>query len=95
VGTMAGSWSTASLALAPALFPKERFATFQSAMTLSLSFGMMVIVPACGWMLDQMNHDYIYIYYWGALMIAAALLATYAVYRRFLEQGGTKNYVAP
>jgi len=95
VGALSGAWSTSMLALAPTLFPKTRFSSFHSAMTLSYSVGLMVVVPVCGWMLDRTGHDYINIYYWGALMSTATFLATYAVYRRFVALGGAAGYQAP
>lgn len=95
VGTLGGSWVTTMLPLGPTLFPKERFATMNSAMAICYSVSQMIIAPVSGILLDWMDNDYRYMYYWAALMTAATFLAMLMVYRRFRALGGPENYQAP
>ncbi|MBX3738763.1 MAG: MFS transporter [Candidatus Didemnitutus sp.] len=95
VGTLGGSWVTTMLPLGPTLFPQARFATLNSAMAICYSISQMIIAPVCGAMLDRMNNDYRYMYYWAALMTAATFVAMTVVYRRFRALGGPDRYVAP
>lgn len=95
VGTLGGSWATSMLPLGPTLFKKEKFATLNSALVICYSTAQMVIAPVTGAMLDLLENDYRYIYYWASLLTAATFLAMLMVYRRFLALGGTENYQAP
>ncbi len=94
-GTIAGCWNTATAPLAPRLLPKMNYATFASAMGIVVSIGIMTSSTVSGRLLDLMNHDYRYVYLWACEFTLLALLATLAVYRRFMALGGPLNYSAP
>jgi hypothetical protein len=94
-GTVSGLWITATTGLGPVLFPKLKFATFDSAMRVVYSVGVMLVGPACGWFLDRVNHDYGYVYFWVLVPATVGIFATYKVYRGFLALGGEDDYHAP
>lgn len=94
-GTIAGCWNTATAPLGPMLLPRAKFTTFASAMGVCSSVGVMVVSYECGSVLDQMHHDYRYIYLFASVLTGLSLLATIVVYRGFKALGGVRNYVAP
>jgi MFS family permease len=94
-GMLQGTWYTSSAALAPLLFFKPKFAQYISAMSMIAIPCGMIFTPLVGKLLDVTHNVYRYTYLLGGIIDIAALLATFVVYRKFLAQGGTKNYMAP
>ncbi|MBI5380369.1 MAG: MFS transporter [Opitutae bacterium] len=95
-GTIYGAWFTASMPIGAMLFPKSKFATFDSARIICFSLGMMITGPLAGWAMDRVLHQqYRYIYFFACCFTALSFFATLVVYRRFMAYGGPKGYVAP
>lgn len=94
-GTLAGVWSTASIPLSPAIFPKLTFASFNSALGICTSLAVMLTSLVSGMMLDRLHHEYRYIYLWASVFCVLSLVSLLVVYRSFLALGGTRAYVAP
>lgn len=80
-GVLAGSWLTATAALAPAILPRERFAQFNSAAWLCTSLGIMLAAPASGWLLDWTRQSYAYIYLWAFAFMLLSLIAAMKLLR--------------
>jgi len=94
-GSLTGFWLTSSASLPAILFPKSKFAVFNSARLTASSAGTLVAGPACGWMIDLLHRDYRYLFVWWWVFVVLSFGAMVAVYRRFLRHGGPGNYVAP
>lgn len=76
------------------LLPRELYGQYASATQVFLSFGMIFAPAICGWFL-QMVGDYRYVYLWGGVFTALAMVAAIAVWREWLRLGGPDSYVAP
>lgn len=94
-GVVAGSYFTSTAGLAAMLFPRDRFSQFVSANGLLQSFGLMLLGPALGKMLDISGHEYRYTFGAGFAFTLLALLAGVTVYRQFMLLGGCSSYVPP
>ena len=88
-GVLAGSWLTATAALAPAILPRERFAQFNSAAWLCTSVGIMIAAPASGWLLDLIGQRYAYIYLWAFAFMSLSLVAMLRYGGTFDSRGGS------
>lgn len=94
-GVLSGIYLTGSAALGQYLFPRSRFAQFQSAMQLLAALGYMLVSPVMGAVLDASGANYRYTFIGSALLAAASALAYAQVYRRFVQLGGVARYQAP
>ncbi len=94
-GTLAGFYGNATVALPAVLFPKEKFATYDSARQVIIAVAGIILAPLCGLSLDLLGHDYRFMYLWACGLSVCALGVSLIAYRRFLGYGGPKNYVAP
>ena len=101
-GTISGFWLTATAPLRTRLLPKQKFAIYTSALGIFVSAGGMVAGLVVGWLMDALNpgrtidhYDFRYMYLWASAFAGMSLAITWIVYRRFLEFGGSRNYVAP
>lgn len=94
-GVLTGSLLTLTASYGPRLFPRARFAQFNSAMWLLLSFSWMIMTPIVGKFLDLIGNRYEYTLLLGGLLSVAGihmLLQAHRVYRQF---GGDGGYRAP
>ena len=94
-GTITGLWLTVSNPLGPVLFPRIKYATFDSARVGCYSLGIMLAGPLCGAVLDRLGHRYEYVFLWAFVFNVLALGCLFIVYRKFKHYGGIKNYIAP
>ena len=94
-GTITGLWLTVSNPLGPVLFPRLKYATFDSARVGCYSLGIMLAGPVCGAILDRLGHRYEYVFLWAFAFNVLALGCLFIVYRKFKEYGGLKHYIAP
>lgn len=94
-GTLAGFYGNATAALPGVLFPKEKFATYDSARQVIIAVSGIVFAPLCGFFLDLLGHDYRFMYLLACALAVCALVVSLFAYRRFLACGGPKHYVAP
>ena len=90
VAMMLGSVSV----LPVTLLPRELYGQFASATQVFLSIGMVVGPALCGWFLQAVG-DYRYVYLWGAVFTAVAMVSAIALRREWLKLGGPDAYVAP
>jgi MFS family permease len=101
-GTCSGMWLTATAPMAQVLLPRMKFATFASVLAICQATARLLVGPIVGWLLDFMNagktastRDYHFIYLWACVFVTLSLMVTLVVYRKFMEHGGPKHYVAP
>ncbi|HEX8525299.1 MAG TPA: MFS transporter [Tepidisphaeraceae bacterium] len=101
-GTISGMWLTATAPLAPSLLPKSKFASYFSAMGICMAVAGMVMGPVVGKALDRLNpgrkienYDFHTMYLWSSILMTLSLVVTLIVYRKFMQYGGPKHYVAP
>jgi MFS family permease len=94
-GTLAGFYGNAIAALPAQLFPKEKFATYDSARQVSIALGGIIISPIGGLALDFLGHDYRFMYLFASMLALVAFGASVLAYRRFRFLGGPRAYVAP
>ncbi len=94
-GTITGLWLTVANPLGPVLFPRLKYATFDSARVGCYSLGIMLAGPICGAILDRLDHRYEYVFLWAFVFNVLALACLFIVYRKFKAYGGLKHYVAP
>ncbi len=79
----------------PIMFlPRELFGQFSSAIQVFLSLGMIAGPTLCGWFLQVMG-DYRYVFLWGAVFTALAMVASILTWREWLKLGGADSFVAP
>ncbi len=99
-GTLSGTFYTATAAMGSILLPRMKFAQYCSALAIISSLAQMVIGPAVGKWLDHTQFHfghtmYQHTYMIGGIFDILGLVATIVLYKKFLAQGGKKNYVAP
>jgi MFS family permease len=92
---ISGSMSTAWASMTQRLLPRGNFAVICSAGGLLGSIVGIFFMPCIGMFLDATHHEYRYTFFINAELTLGAFLAYFAVYRRFMALGGTKNYVPP
>lgn len=84
---------TAYLALLPRLLPREQYGQFNSANGLLFHFGLMVLLPVCGLVIDR--HGNHVVFAWLAGFSVIALIALYLVFRDWKRFGGDEHYEPP
>ncbi|CAN5717929.1 hypothetical protein BH09VER1_BH09VER1_34380 [soil metagenome] len=94
-GVVSGCFFTSAASLGNRLFPKSRFAQFSSAAGVLGSVAGIVFAPVMGKIIDLSGHMYRLTYFAGLGFSIIALILGLLVYRRFLQYGGPKNYIAP
>jgi len=94
-GVTAGAFFTGTASFGQMLFPKARFAQFNSAMALCASVGFTLAPFVIGRFLDLHHHAYRYTFFMGAGLAAIGLLATLTLHHRFMAMGGPAGYQAP
>ncbi len=94
-GVFSGCYFTSAASIGQRLFPREKFAQFASAALLFAAPLQMSLAPLVGLVIDRTGNIYRYAFTAGSILVVIALIAAVSVYRRFLELGGPKNYVAP
>jgi MFS family permease len=94
-GVLTGAYLTGTSALAQRLFPREKFAQFNSAWGLlsALSYGLLP--PVVGAVLDASGRAYRLTFFGSSILAFVAAAAFVAVNRRFEQLGGPSGYVAP
>lgn len=94
-GVLSGIYLTGTAALGQYLFPRTRFAQFQSAMSLMAALGYMVVPPLMGAWLDATGNEYRHTFIASGALALGAALAFVMVHRHFQRLGGAGGYRAP
>ncbi|MEI8247207.1 MAG: MFS transporter [Lentisphaerota bacterium] len=94
-GVTAGAFYTATASYGQMLFPKARFAQFNSALALLSAIGFTLAPAVIGMFLDSTGHIYRYTFFMGAGMAALGMLACMILYNKFMAMGGPARYQAP
>ena len=94
-GVTAGAFYTATASYGQMLFPKARFAQFNSALALLSAIGFTLAPAVIGMFLDSTGHIYRYTFFMGAGMAALGMLACMILYKKFMAMGGPACYQAP
>ncbi len=92
---ISGMFYTCTASMTQRLFPKEKFAQFQSACGIISSLVNMAVAPGVGWMLDLTDNRYSNAYFFGLCLCVLALTAYVVTFRQFMQRGGPHDYVAP
>lgn len=94
-GVVSGVFFTTTASYGQRLFPKARFAQFNSALALIMALGNMLLAPAVGRFLDYTHHAYRYTYLLSAALALLGLVASLVLCRKFAKLGGVSAYQAP
>lgn len=94
-GVLAGTWMTSTASLQQRIFPRLRYAQFDSAMWLVGHLALIVVAPIMGEILDLTGHVYRYTYLTSFVLVVFTFLTGLVVYRKFVQLGGPHHYVAP
>ncbi|ATC65830.1 MFS transporter [Nibricoccus aquaticus] len=92
---LSGLWQTSSASLTMRLFPRAKYAQYESARALVTSLGLMLVGPALGKILDLSGHDYRLAYLTGGGLALLSLTTGLVAYRSFRRLGGPAGYLAP
>lgn len=92
---LSGAFFTITASLGQRLFPKDRFGQFYSALMIVQSLGVILVPLFVGSILDWSGHEYRNTFLIGGILSALGFALSVAVYRRFLQLGGHRNYQAP
>lgn len=92
---LAGLWQTSSASLTMRLFPRAKYAQYESARALVTSLGLMLVGPALGKALDLSGHDYRLAYLASGGLATLSLATGLVAYRNFRRHGDTAHYLAP
>lgn len=92
---ISGTYFTATASLGQRLYPREKFAQFASAAGLMGAVCGGLLPPTVGLVLDLSHHNYRLTFAMGAVLACLGMVALGMVYRRFVQLGGPRNYVAP
>ncbi len=84
----------AFMAIAPRLFPRERYGQFVSANLIFGVSGLIIAPPLIG-ALFELIRDYRYLYLISGLFTVCGALASYTLYRQWKTLGGDLHYVPP
>lgn len=94
-GVLSGTWMTLIASFPQRLFPRARFAQFNSAVGVVQHLTSMAIGPLIGAMLDTLNHDYNYTYIASAVIALSGVVVWFFLYLRFKAFGGVREYRPP
>lgn len=94
-GVLTGSLLTLTASYGPRLFPRSRFAQFNSAMWLLISFSWMLMTPVVGKFLDWTGNRYEYTLLLGGLLAVAGVWMLCLAHRVYLQYGGDGGYRPP
>ena len=94
-GIISGCFFTLSASLGQKLFPRELFAQFNSAFSMLLAIGNVVLGPFFGWLLDHLGRDYRYTFLFGTVLTALSVISLWQVFRGYLACGGDAAYTPP
>ena len=94
-GIISGCFFTLSASLGQKLFPRELFAQFNSAFSMLLAIGYVILGPFFGWLLDNLARNYRYTFLFGAVLTALSVISLWQVFRGYLACGGDAAYTPP
>lgn len=94
-GVISGVFFTCTASITQRLFPKEKFAQFNSAAGILTALVNMAVAPGAGWVLDLTHDHYSNTYFAGLVICLLALITYLATWKRLLKLGGPKDYIAP
>ncbi len=94
-GVLSGTFMTSAASIGQRLYPHDKFAQFTSAAAILAAPANMAIAPLVGSVVDWTGRNYLYTFAAGWGLAGIGLFAAWHVHRRFMQLGGTKNYVAP
>lgn len=94
-GALSGFWYTAQSSLGSQLFPRLKFATYNTGMQTTIQVGLAIANFTAGWIIDAAHQEYRLVYAWWATCTFLSFCCTLVVYRYFLRYGGVKSYAPP
>ena len=94
-GVLSGLYVTGTAAIGQYLFPRERFAQFQSAANVLAALGYTLVPPLVGAWLDFTGQDYRHTFIASGLLAAASALIYLGLRRSFQALGGRQGYTPP
>ena len=80
-------------ALGPRILPAKQYGQFCSANAMVFHLGLMVAMPAAGWVFDRIGYRYIYAWFAAFAVFSTAFVVM--LYFDWKRLGGDENYVAP
>lgn len=83
----------AYLALLPRFFPREQYGQFNSANSMLWHFGLMILLPVCGYAIDRHGNHVVFAWLAGSCVIALIML--WLVFLEWKRLGGDERYVPP
>jgi MFS family permease len=81
------------LALLPRILPHEQYGQFNSANSMLWHFGLMVLLPLCGSVMD--HHGKRMVFAWLAISAAGAMIMLWLLIQDWKRFGGDEHYIPP
>lgn len=94
-GVLAGLYITGTAAMGQYLFPRDRFAQFQSASSLLAAVGYTLVPPLMGGWLDATGANYEHTFAASGALAAASALVYLRLLRPFKALGGARAFTPP
>lgn len=94
-GVLSGLYVTGVAAIGQYLFPRDRFAQFQSAANLLSALGYTLVPPLMGAWLDLTGQSYEHTFIASGALAAASALIYFWLLRPFKALGGRRGYSPP
>jgi len=94
-GVISGLYMTGTAAMGQYLFPREKFAQFQSATNLFVALGYAVVPPLMGGWLDLSGQDYRDTFIAGSVLALASAVTKLWLIREFKALGGKLKFSPP
>jgi len=92
---VAGTYLTATASIGQRLLPQAKFGQFSSAAGIIGGICYMILPPALGIFIQNMNHDYRFVFILASMIAATSVGAYVMVFLRYKKLGGDTAYVAP
>lgn len=86
-------FQASTAALGPRILPAKQYGQFCSANSMVFHVGLMVAIPAAGWVFDRIGFQYIYAWFAGFSFLSSAFVIM--LYWDWKKLGGDDNYIAP
>jgi Na+/melibiose symporter-like transporter len=83
----------AFLALPPRILPRQQYGQFLSANSMLWHFGLMVLLPICGRLLDVQGSRFVFAWFFAFSSVGIVML--YLLYQDWKRLGGDKDYTPP
>ena len=92
---VAGIYLTATASIGQRLLPQAKFGQFSSAAGIIGGICYMILPPALGIFIQNMNHEYRFVFILGSMIAATSAGAYVMVFFKYKKLGGDTAYVAP